>query len=71
MSKKKLVSWDQRDSVRKHHQFSFPKYTPNGLECPKCKKELYDDQSITLTSNPPQTPVLCLGDQCDFRSSRF
>ena len=33
---------------------------PNGIECPKCGKELWDSNPmITLTSNPPQKDVHC------------
>lgn len=39
-------------SVRKPH--------PNGIECPKCGKELWDsDPMCVLTSNPPQKNVHC------------
>lgn len=33
---------------------------PNGIECPSCKKELWDSNpNITLSSNPPQKNIHC------------
>lgn len=33
---------------------------PNGIECPKCKAELWDSAPMCLlTSNPPQKNVHC------------
>jgi DNA-directed RNA polymerase subunit RPC12/RpoP len=33
---------------------------PNGIECPKCGKELWDsDPMVTLTSHPAQKNVHC------------
>jgi len=41
----------------------------NGLECPKCCKELWDsDPMIVLTSNPPQKNVHC--PSCGYRGYR-
>jgi hypothetical protein len=36
----------------------------NGIACPKCEKELYDEQgvgggSVTYTSKPPQVAIRC------------
>lgn len=40
--------------------FNLEKPHANGLECPKCKKELWDsDPMKTLTSIPPQKNVHC------------
>jgi len=53
-------------SLEKHnkeHRNSYSiinKPCPNGIECPKCKKELLDTEPINiLTSNPPQNHVHC------------
>lgn len=43
---------------------------PNGIECPKCKKELLDsDPSSQLLSNPPQKATQC--SECDYRGYRL
>ncbi len=43
---------------------------PNGIECPKCKEELWDSASMcTLTSNPPQKNVHC--PKCGYRGYRL
>lgn len=43
---------------------------PNGIECPKCKKELWDsDPRATLTSAPPQKSVHCPA--CGYRGYRL
>lgn len=41
----------------------------NGIKCPKCGEELFDDLTRVLTSNPPQTPVFCK--KCGYTGSRF
>jgi hypothetical protein len=41
----------------------------NGIKCPKCSEELFDDLTRVLTSNPPQTPVFCK--KCGYTGSRF
>lgn len=42
---------------------------PNGIACPKCGAELWDDCTRVLTSNPPQTPIFCK--KCGYAGSRF
>ena len=41
----------------------------NGIECPECRAELFDDLTRVLMSNPPQTPVFCK--KCNYVGSRF
>ena len=67
---KTLVEFDQErrrvyqkaeDAIKPH---------PNGIECPKCKKELHDSApTVTLTSNPPQKNVHCPA--CGYRGFRI
>lgn len=40
----------------------------NGIACPKCGEELWDDLTRVMTSNPPQTPVSCK--KCGYSGSR-
>jgi hypothetical protein len=40
----------------------------NGIACPECGDELFDDGSVVLASLPPQTKVFCK--RCEFRGSR-
>lgn len=44
----------------------YPK--PNGIECPKCKKELMDSDCMVLCSYPPQKNVEC---ECGYKGYRF
>jgi hypothetical protein len=48
---------------------SQPTEARNGIACPKCSEELFDDLTRVLTSNPPQTPVFCK--KCDYHGSRY
>ena len=41
---------------------------PNGLACPDCGKELRDVLGVTLTSDPPRTPVEC---ECGYTGSKL
>ena len=40
----------------------------SGIACPACGKELREDRTITLTSDPPQRNVWC--DACGHRGYR-
>lgn len=43
---------------------------PNGIECPKCKSELYDSAPrVMLTSYPPKKEVHC--EKCDYHGYRY
>ena len=43
--------------------------TPNGIECPQCKSELYDSNpNIVLTTHPAQKNVHC---SCGYSGYRF
>ena len=41
---------------------------PCGIACPTCGKELLQDTSVTLTSNPGQQRVSCV---CGFKSTVY
>ena len=44
--------------------------SPNGIECPKCGKELLDSSpGTTLASHPPQKNIHC--PVCDYRGYRL
>jgi len=45
---------------------TYPK--PNGIECPECKKELMDSDSMVLYSYPAQKNVEC---ECGYKGYRF
>ena len=48
------------------------KYVQNGIACPKCGKELFDEVGVMmLASTPPQVAVVCLQQSCKFKSSRY
>ena len=58
---------DNKDliTLEEHEQSFWENYgpittsSPCGIKCPKCGAELQANYSISLTSNPPQTPVYC------------
>lgn len=43
----------------------------NGIECPKCKQELYDKDNIILASNPPKRNIVCLNKECNYTGHRY
>ena len=43
---------------------------PNGIECPKCKSELYDSFPVVIVASiPSQKQVICL--KCNFKGYAF
>lgn len=64
---KRLVSWEQRNSYKAPH---IVRYTLNGIACPKCGHELFDDSSIIVTSLPPTVQVWCFYSGCHFEGTR-
>jgi hypothetical protein len=49
-------------------RFMNPPRNFNGIECPKCGKELEDNPYMVLTSHPPQIPIFC---ECGYRGARY
>lgn len=41
----------------------------NGIECPECKKELQDVDSLAIMSNPPKKRIEC--PNCGFEGFRY
>ncbi len=41
----------------------------NGIECPKCKKELYDKLNVLYTCHPPKKGIYCKS--CDYIGSTW
>lgn len=70
---KKLKSLDEHNSTswaKSAHNLHSP--VPNGLACPKCKKELMDSNPmVTLTSWPAQKNIHCINEDCDYVGFRF
>ena len=60
---------EHNEGAREFHDMFNNKSTPCGVACPKCGAELHADYTISLTSNPPQTPIHCI--ECDYRGSMF
>jgi len=57
--------WERHASSRNSNE---PRL--NGIECPKCGKELFDSSPmVTLTSDPPQKDIHCEG--CGYRGYRL
>lgn len=44
----------------------------NGIACPECGNELYDDKpNETLTTLPPKKSVKCFNTDCDYKGYRI
>ena len=71
--KKKLKTLEESNAISWSSQnFDFNKPQLNGIECPNCKKELYDSQPmVTLTSSPAQKTTVCLNDGCGYTGYRY
>ena len=41
----------------------------NGIECPKCGSELFDEGNIQSLSNPPQKNIYCKN--CNYKGRRI
>jgi hypothetical protein len=67
--KYELIPWVKRDEL-KRHTYEKTQYALNGLECPKCRSELYDKNDVIYPTDPPQVAVMCLKAQCNFTNSR-
>ena len=65
--KLKSLKSHEKEFQERHKFIAYGIATPCGIACPKCKTELMADYTISLTSNPPQTPVHC--PKCDYRGS--
>jgi len=67
-----MISLDEHNKrLQAQHEQTRKSMEPhgNGIECPKCKSELWDSNpSITLSSNPPQKNTHC--PKCDYRGYR-
>jgi hypothetical protein len=63
-AQKQLVPLDE---AKPSFTVSQIKKRPNGFSCPKCGKEMFDDLTLVLTSNPPQVHVFC---ECGHSDSR-
>jgi predicted nucleic-acid-binding Zn-ribbon protein len=57
---KKLISLEEHENDSKYYiQHNFNEPLLNGIACPKCGEELYDNKPAEiLTSSPPKKKVL-------------
>jgi DNA-directed RNA polymerase subunit RPC12/RpoP len=63
-----LKSLEQHDQERRQWWMDRDMRNRNGLECPKCKRELVDSNpNVVLTSNPPKKHVHC--PHCTFQGT--
>ena len=61
MKNKKLIYLEEANAKAFPENHGIRFNFENGIECPKCKEELYDiDPSMVLTSDPPQKIIHCL-----------
>ena len=54
--KKDLISLDEYNKQREH---IYLKRSGNGIECPSCGDELFDESNEILTSYPPKQRIKC------------
>lgn len=67
---KKLKTLEQNNQEAYDGISNIDKPQLNGIECPRCGKELYDSNPyMVLTSYPPQKQVHC--GNCDYRGTRI
>lgn len=66
---KKLKSLEdhEKEFWKNYNSTSGSTAVPCGIACPECNAELLADYTISLTSNPPQTPVHC--PKCPYKGS--
>ena len=66
---KKLISLEEHEKEfwKRHNLTKAGASVPCGIACPRCNDELLADTTITLTSNPSQTPVYC--SKCKWKGS--
>ena len=66
MKNKKLISLKEFNGLNTYPYTSiYPMH--NGISCPECGKELYDTDSMILTSCPPQRNIHC---DCGYKGYR-
>ncbi len=67
----KTLSQHNAEQLKRYEEiYQFQQPHSNGIECPKCGRELWDsDPTSTLTSNPPQMNVHCPA--CGWRGYRY
>ena len=57
---------EQEERLWKYREV-YPK--PNGIACPECGAELYDSDSVILTSYPPKRNINC--SECEYTGTRI
>jgi hypothetical protein len=66
-----LEQLDNYNSRRRRQYFIAGQQLHNGIACPQCGQELYDDSvDEVLTSYPPQKRIHCINLQCKYRGTR-
>jgi uncharacterized protein with PIN domain len=58
----KLISLEEHDAIiaEQMHDFSCNEPKRNGVACPRCQAELYDQTpNMILASNPPKKKIRC------------
>lgn len=54
------------NTILEYHRVNSTYPKKNGLECPNCKQELYDRDSMVLCSIPAQKNIICLNSDCGY-----
>ena len=66
MRKLKSLYRSDKEEYGKYTKSPFPRL--NGIACPKCGEELYDTNSLILTSMPPKRNIHC---ECGYKGYRI
>ncbi len=62
---KKLISLEEHNK----RSTQINETVENGIACPNCGSELFDEPHIMLTSNPPQYKIFCKN--CNYKGTRY
>lgn len=67
---KQLITLEEheRRKAEVHNRWSESRLELNGIACPYCNSELFEDAGVTLTSYPPQREIFC--SVCEYRGKR-
>ena len=70
MKNKKLIYLEEANAKAFPENHGIRFNFENGIECPKCKEELYDvNPVIMFYSDPPKKQIKCLN--CGYRGYRY
>jgi len=63
----KTLGEHEAEFWKDYEKNQIPEWEKCGIECPECKEELYVNNLLTFTSNPPMRQVRCFKVDCGYR----